>query len=73
MGFSAAIDAPNQSLAEPWCTRLPSSSTIPSTGQASRPRQRRRLVPFSHGQLLARVPVCDVTVHTDGFPFYLKD
>ncbi|GAA2670336.1 hypothetical protein [Nonomuraea recticatena] len=47
----------------------PSSSAIPTTGHASRLRRCSRVVSISLRKLLARVPVCDVNVHTDGFPF----
>lgn len=50
-----------------------SSSAIPSTGHASRLRRCSRVVSISLRKLLARVPVCDVNVHTDGFPFDPKD
>lgn len=50
-----------------------SSSVIPSTGHASRLRRCSRVVSISLRKLLARVRVCDVYAHTDGFPFDPKD
>ena len=50
-----------------------SSSAIPGAGHASRLRRCSRVVAISLLKLLARVPVCDVNVHTDGFPFDPKD
>jgi hypothetical protein len=48
-------------------------SAIPSTGRASRLRRCSRVVSISLRKLLARMPVCDVNVLTDGFPFDPKD
>ena len=42
-------------------------------GHASRLRRCSRVVSISLRRLLARIPVCDVNVHTDGFPFDPKD
>ena len=44
-----------------------------SAGRASRLRRCSRVVSISLRKLLARVPGCDVNVHTDGFPFDPKD
>jgi hypothetical protein len=44
----------------------PSSSAISSAGRASRLRRCNRVVSISLRKLLARVPACDVNVHTDG-------
>lgn len=51
------------------CTRTsPSSSAILSAGRACRLRRCSRVVSIWLRKLLAGVPVCDVNVHTDGFP-----
>ncbi|GAA2348341.1 hypothetical protein GCM10010431_85050 [Streptomyces kunmingensis] len=46
-----------------------SSSAVPCTGYDFRLRRCSRVVPVSLYGLLARVPVCEGSVQTDGIPF----